>query len=82
MQANSPILAGSVEARDGGNVYVYGRGVLGRDPETGEFVVLAGHDAVIELVDRRHRVAAVELATDEAITLAVLLLTADTEEES
>jgi hypothetical protein len=82
MQANSPILAGSVEARDGGNVYVYGRGVLGRDPETGALVVLAGHRAVIELVDRLHRVAAIELVTVEAIALATLLLTADLQEES
>jgi hypothetical protein len=81
MHAESPILAGSVEAADGGIVYVYGRGVLGREPETGELIVLAGHHVVVELVDRLHRVAAVGLALNEAIALAVLLLTADLQEE-
>jgi hypothetical protein len=36
----------------------------------------------MELVDRTHRVAAVELALHETIALAVLLLTTDFEEES
>jgi hypothetical protein len=82
MPTDSPILAGSVEARDGGNVYVYGPGALGRDPQTGEFFVLAGHDAGSELVHRLHPVAAVELVAVEAIAVGGLLLTGDLQEES
>jgi hypothetical protein len=82
MQHHHPILVGGIEARDGSKTFVYGDAILGRDPETGELVVLAGRPAVVELVDRLHRVAAVELVTVEAIALAILLLTADFEEES